>query len=72
MQDGTAVVLRLPSGLMWRLRATGAELSLAESIYLGSGELKATQQVVLSGTTGANGASVRWAIRREGRALGEL
>ena len=72
VQDGTAVVLRLPSGLTWRLRATGAELSLAESIYLGSGELKKTQQVVLTGTIGANGASVRWAIRREGRVPGEL
>jgi uncharacterized heparinase superfamily protein len=71
-QDGNAVLLRLPSGLLWRLRATGAELSLAESIYLGSGELKPTQQVLLSGVTGASGASVRWAIRREGRAPGEL
>jgi uncharacterized heparinase superfamily protein len=69
-QDGGAVVLRLPSGLAWRLRANGAELGLAESIYLGSGELKDTRQVVLSGVTGPNGASVRWAIRREGRAPG--
>ena len=67
-QDGSAVRLRLPSGLIWRLRASGAEMSLAESIYLGAGELKTTQQIVLSGTTGSNGASVRWAIRREGRA----
>jgi len=71
VQEGSAVLLRLPSGLVWRLRATGAELSLAESIYLGSGELQKTQQIVLSGTTDGNGASVRWAIRREGRA-GEL
>jgi hypothetical protein len=28
--------------------------------------------VVLTGTIGANGASVRWAIRREGRVPGEL
>ena len=69
--EGSAVLLRLPSGLTWRLRATGAELSLAESIYLGSGEQRPTQQVVLSGTTGGNGALVRWAIRREGRP-GEL
>jgi uncharacterized heparinase superfamily protein len=65
--DGGAVLLRLPSGLTWRLRANGAEMSLAESIYLGTGELKKTQQIVLSGTTGTNGASVRWALRREGR-----
>jgi uncharacterized heparinase superfamily protein len=70
-QDGSAVLLRLPSGLAWRLRASGADLSLAESIYLGTGDLKKTQQVLLSGTTGPNGASIRWAIRREGRA-GEL
>lgn len=72
VQDSGAALLRLPSGAVWRLRASGAEVSLAESIYLGSGELKKTQQVVLSGTTGANGASVRWAIRREARAPGEL
>ena len=71
-QDGSAAVLRLPSGLVWRLRASGAEMSLAESIYLGSGELRKTQQVMLSGTTDANGASVRWALRREGRAPDEL
>jgi uncharacterized heparinase superfamily protein len=71
VQDGNAVLLRLPSGLTWRLRATGAALSLAESIYLGSGELKKSQQVVLSGTAGANGAQIRWAIRREARP-GEL
>jgi uncharacterized heparinase superfamily protein len=71
VQDGSAALLRLPSGLVWRLRASGAEMSLAESIYLGSGELKPAQQVVLSGTTGANGASIRWALRREGRG-GEL
>ena len=68
--DGGGVLLRLPSGITWRLRASGAELSLAESIYLGSGELQKTQQVVLSGITGPSGASVRWAIRREGRAPG--
>jgi len=43
-------------------------MSLADSIYLGAGELEKTQQVVLSGITGPSGATVRWAIRREGRA----
>jgi uncharacterized heparinase superfamily protein len=66
--DGGAALLRLPSGITWRLRAAGAEMSLADSIYLGGGELQKTQQVVLSGITGPSGATVRWAIRREGRA----
>ena len=68
--DGGAALLRLPSGITWRLRAAGAEMSLVDSIYLGAGELQKTQQVVLSGITGPSGASVRWAIRREGRAPG--
>jgi uncharacterized heparinase superfamily protein len=66
--DGTAAILRLPGGVAWRLRAAGAEMSLGESVYLGSGEAKKTQQVVLSGTTGPDGAVVRWAIRREPKA----
>jgi len=72
VQDGAAALLRLPSGLAWRLRASGAELSLAEGIYLGTGEMKPTQQIVLSGTTGTSGASVRWALRLEGRGMGDL
>ncbi len=65
VEDGGGARLRLPSGAVWRLRAAGAEISLGESIYLGSGEPRKTQQVVLSGTTGPGGATVRWAIRRE-------
>ena len=63
--NGDAAVLRLPSGMFWRLRAAGAEMTLGESVYLGSGEARKTQQVVLSGTVGAEGAAVRWALRRE-------
>ena len=66
IQDGTAALLRLASGIGFRLRAQGAQMSLADSIYLGSGETKKTQQIVLAGTVGA-GATVKWAIRREGK-----
>ena len=64
-EDGGAALLRLPSGIFWRLRASGAEMSLGESVYLGSGEARRTQQVVLSGIVGAEGVAVRWALRRE-------
>jgi uncharacterized heparinase superfamily protein len=71
-RDANAALLRPPSGIVWRLRAAGAEMSLGESVYLGSGEARKTQQVVLSGTVPAGGATVRWAIRREPRrAFGE-
>jgi len=65
IENGGGARLRLASGAVWRLRASGAEMGLGESIYLGSGELRKTQQIVLSGTTGPNGATVRWALRRE-------
>ncbi|HEV2334995.1 MAG TPA: heparinase II/III family protein [Stellaceae bacterium] len=64
-EDGGGALLRLASGAVWRLRASGAEMGLGESIYLGTGELRKTQQIVLNGTTGPSGATVRWAIRRE-------
>jgi uncharacterized heparinase superfamily protein len=67
VRDSTAALMRCPSGIVWRLRAAGAEMSLGESIYLGSGEARKTQQLVLSGTVPAGGATVRWAIRREPR-----
>ena len=66
-QDGGAALLRLTGGSGFRLRAQGAQMSLAESVYLGAGEVKKTQQVVLSGHVGTQGATVNWAIRREGR-----
>ena len=65
IEDGGGARLRLASGAVWRLRAAGADMGLGESIYLGTGELQKNQQIVLSGTTGPSGATVRWAIRRE-------
>jgi len=67
MLEGGAALLRLPSGVGWRLRAHGAQLSTTESVYLGGGEARKSQQLVLSGHVGSQGALVRWAIRRETR-----
>jgi len=64
-EEQAAAVLRPPSRRCWRLRATGAEMGLAESVYLGSGEIRKTQQVVLSGTVAPGETIVRWALRRE-------
>ena len=69
VQDGTAVLLRLPgsgrnrpSG--WWFRAEGGGLALADSIYLGSGETRRTQQIVISGVTGPSGVTVKWAMQQ--------
>lgn len=62
-QDGEAVLLRLPSGTGWRLRADGARMSLEGSVYLGGAEPRRTEQVVLTGY--ADGPQqVRWAITK--------
>lgn len=66
-QDGSGVLLRVPNGTGWRLKAQGAVMSLGESVYLGQGEVRKTQQVVLDGHVGSTGATVRWAIRREAK-----
>ena len=64
-QDGEAVLLRLPSGGGWRLRADGARVSLDESIYLGGPVPRHAEQVVL--TAAQDGPQhVRWAITRVG------
>jgi hypothetical protein len=42
-------------------------MNLAESIYLGRGERRKSQQVVLDGHVGTTGATVKWALRREGK-----
>jgi uncharacterized heparinase superfamily protein len=64
--ESQAVLLHLPDGTRWRLRAEGAVLSLGDSVYAGAGPPRKTAQVLLDGHVGSNGARVRWAIRRDG------
>jgi uncharacterized heparinase superfamily protein len=64
-QDGETVLLRLPAGGGWRLKADGARISLEESIYLGGAEPRRSEQIVLSGF--ADGPQqVKWAITKVG------
>lgn len=61
-QGGDGVLLRLKSGRGWRFRAAGAQPVLEESIYLGSGKPRRTQQIVLHGRCGDEGLAVQWAF----------
>ena len=64
-QSGQAVLMRLPSGRGWRLRASGAGIGLAESIYLGEdSRVRRTEQIVLVGQVPPEGAAVKWALTR--------
>ena len=63
--DAEAVLLRLPHGGGWRLRADGARISIEESVYLGAPEPRRAEQVVL--TVDADGPQlVKWAITKVG------
>ena len=64
-QDGEAVLLRLPAGSGWRLRADGAQLTLEESIYLGGSEPRRSEQVVMTGYQDGP-QTVKWAITKVG------
>ena len=66
IREGTAVLLRLPSGAGWRMRVQGAELALEDSIYFGRGaEPRRSRQIVLTGDTQPGATQVKWALRRE-------
>ncbi len=64
-QDGEAVLLRLPGGSGWRLRADGAAMTLEESLYLGGAEPRRCEQVVLTGSQ-VGAQHVKWAITKLG------
>ena len=67
VQNGSSVLLRLPSGTGWRLIAEGGTVSLAESVYLGESEnVRRSEQIVVSGAleAGASAARVKWAFKR--------
>ncbi|MBI0534860.1 heparinase [Roseomonas sp. KE2513] len=60
-EDGASVLLRLPSGSAWRLRARGGQVTVEDSVQL-FGEPRQTKQVVVAAEAGAGG--IQWAIGR--------
>jgi uncharacterized heparinase superfamily protein len=62
VRDGEAVLLRLGKGKGLTFHAGGATLSLEESVYMGHGDIRRNEQIVLSGVLGADGAIVKWAF----------
>jgi uncharacterized heparinase superfamily protein len=64
-QDGEGVLLRLPGGSGWRLRAEGARMALEESIYLGGSAPRRAEQVVLTGFQDGP-QQVKWGLTKLG------
>ena len=68
VRGGAAALLRLGSGAGWRLRASGAALTIEDSVYCGvAADTRRTSQIVLSGRTasGDDPTIVKWGLRRE-------
>jgi uncharacterized heparinase superfamily protein len=65
VQDGSAVLLRTGGGGGWRMRASGGAIGLQESVYLGlGGQVRRSEQIVLSGATQNGQGQVKWAFAR--------
>lgn len=65
VQGGSAVLLRLGGGQGWRFRASGAEIAMEESVYLGRPDrIRRSQQIVLSTTAQSDGNVIKWAFRQ--------
>jgi len=64
--NGTAVSLTLRSGEIWVMRAEGAALALAPSVYLEKGRIKprATQQIVLSLSATSYTSQTNWTLAK--------
>jgi len=63
IQEGAAVLMRLPNGSGWRFRASGGRIGLSDSVFLGDrGVVKRTEQIVVEGKASA-GTSVKWALQ---------
>ena len=64
-QDQTTVLIRLPDKSGWRFRVRGGQVRLTSSIYVADGEtVQRCEQIVVGGSTDAQGAQIRWALQR--------
>ena len=62
-QGGGAILLRSGKGMGWLFLASGGDLSLEESAYLGDGRPRRTNQIILSAPISAQ-AILTWALQR--------
>lgn len=66
IQEGEAVLLKLPGGSGWRFHKEGARIALEPGIYMGSGSMpRKTQQIVIAGVAQESETLVRWVLGRD-------
>ncbi|MET1027076.1 MAG: heparinase II/III family protein [Dongiaceae bacterium] len=65
-QNGQAALLKLPGGSGWRMRVQGADIALADSIYMGQrGQMRRSQQLVILAMIEADVTQIKWALEKE-------
>jgi uncharacterized heparinase superfamily protein len=64
LQNGAAVLLRMPSGHGWRFQSSGGVPHLEDSIYVSGEDTRRTQQIVIEAATQHSGAVVKWAFQK--------
>lgn len=65
--DGQAALIKLPDGRVWQFRCRGGKLDFDDSLWIdGEAAIKATRQMVISGTVAPGGGSIAWSFRRAG------
>lgn len=65
VREGEEVLLRLGNGEGWLFKAMGGSISLEDSVYMGRpGEMRRTEQIVVSAQLDHNGARLPWRFAR--------
>lgn len=65
--DGLGALLRISGGPLWQFRTSGGALAVEESLWVdGDGRPHPTEQLVITGTAPAGGASVGWIFKHIG------
>lgn len=66
VKEGEEAILALPSGIGWTFTASGALLTLEESVYMGDGiRPRKTKQLVITALMDTDNLLVKWALQRE-------
>ena len=68
LQGGDSVLLRLGHGAGWRFTSGDGKLTLEESVFVGApGQVRRSQQVVISGHLDGSGTTVKWLLGQIGK-----
>ncbi len=66
VKEGEEAILALPSGIGWGFTASGARLTLEESIYMGEGiRPRKTKQLVITALMDSDNLLIKWTLQRE-------